>query len=76
MAGVTVKVLRFCSGEKLCTIYEGRGWYKTTNSMTVTNYGTGVASLTPTPTEVLKTGANHTYTFNSINLETTFIKYP
>lgn len=76
VAGVTVKVLRFCSGEQLCTMYEGRGWYKTTNSMVVTDYGTTGATFSTAPTTVLETGAVHSYTFNSINLLTTFIKYP
>ncbi len=53
VAGVTVRVLRFCSGEKLCTIYEGRGWYKTINMSSVVDYNTTVATFTPSSTMVL-----------------------
>lgn len=44
--------------------------------MTVTNYGTSGATFTPSPTTVLSQGSTHSYTFNSINLRTAFIKYP
>jgi len=57
-------------------MYEGRGWYQTTNSMIITNYGTNGATMSPNPTTVLETGTVHTYTFNPTNLQTTFIKYP
>ena len=53
VAGVIVKVLRPCSGEKLCTMYEGRGWYKTMNMAIVTDYGTTGATFTPASPMVL-----------------------
>lgn len=76
VAGVTVKVLRFCSGEELCTMYQGRGWYKTTSSLIVTDYATTVATFTPSPTTVLKPLSTHSYTFSPNNMLTTFINYP
>jgi hypothetical protein len=77
VAGVTVKVLRPCSGEKLCTIYEGRGWYKTTSGMTIVDHGTADATFTPSPTTVLSVNSAHTFTFTpSLPLITTFAKYP
>lgn len=44
--------------------------------MNVTDYGVGVATFTPTPNSVLDTNAIHKYNFNSIDLQTAFIKYP
>jgi hypothetical protein len=81
VAGVTVRLLRYCSGEKLCTMYEGRGWYKTISMATVQNYGTSggatfTPSIAPNPSMVLETMKDHIYTFNSIALYSSFIKYP
>ena len=76
VAGVTVRLLRYCSGEKLCTLYEGRGWYKTINMASVVNYGTTGATFTPSSTMVLETMKDHVYTFNSIALYSSLIKYP
>ena len=33
VAGVTIRVMRDCSGSKLCNIFEGRGWYKTSSNV-------------------------------------------
>lgn len=53
-AGVTVRVLRYCSGEKLCIIYEGRGWYNTVNmGMNVLDHVATGATFTPSTNMVL-----------------------
>jgi hypothetical protein len=76
-AGVTVRLLRYCSGEKLCTLYEGRGWYKTISMASVANPGlTGGATFASSSPMVLEPMKDHTYTFTSIALSAAFIKYP
>ncbi len=76
VSGVTVKLLRDCQGEQYCTIFEGRGYYRTTNTTIVTDYGLSGATFTPNPLTVLKTSATHAYTFNALNLLSAFIEYP
>jgi hypothetical protein len=74
VAGVTVKVDIDCGGEQKCQIYEARGYYRTTPDVNIVTILNG--TFTPSPTEVLALGANHSFQIVPNNYSAIFIKYP
>lgn len=50
VAGVEVNVTSDCLGEQRCTIYTARGYFRTINTQTITNYQNASSSFTPSDT--------------------------
>lgn len=75
VAGVTLKVTRYCFGQERCMIYEARGYYKTLNNLAITNYQDTVATFSPSNSQVYKTPVAHTYTFTAQTLAAAILDY-
>lgn len=77
VSGVTVRVDTECAngqGEQRCQIYEARGYYRTNAALSVV-FSTGV--FTPSLTEVLLEGVDHTFDIDlKPDYSTFFAKYP
>ena len=53
VTGVTITLDKDCAGSKRCVVYEGRGYYRSTQALILNDNLIG--TFTPSNTEVLKT---------------------
>lgn len=76
VAGTIVKVTVDCIGEQRCQIYEARGYFSTVSNMNIVDYGSGVATFTPSNLEVQMKAVSHTYAFNAQTITAAMLEYP